>query len=278
MASVLDTLKIMVARRWRLMTALFLIEIVAIIIISNLPFFPGELSFTENQYNSIKSVAEQSAFGQISLIFTNNFMVAIRSMIPVLGPAAFVLTIYETARIVEVIAITSGDPVAAALGTLFLLPHTYLELPAYAIAVTESGYLVYAFAAGFRRGWAVFVRELRFLVVSVMVIIGVLMVAAIFEVTEIQIELFTQPPAPPIEGALVFLMWVPFALLFAGGMSFWRRAKREAPELEAREAEESRREAEALRGVSGRVPPQTQGEKDPTGSPTSGEGGASSWT
>ena len=100
------------------------------------------------------------------------------------------------------IAISNGTGSAAALGTLFLLPHTYLELPAYAIAVTESGYLVYAIAAGFSKGWALFVRELRFLVVSVALIGGVLIVAAIFEVTEIQIELLTQPPAPPIEGAL----------------------------------------------------------------------------
>jgi hypothetical protein len=102
----------------------------------------------------------------------------------------------------------------------------------------------------------------------------VLIVAAIFEVTEIQIEFFTQPPAPPIEGALVFATWIPFALVFSGALSFWRRARREAPELEEREAEESRRQAEALWGAGGQAPPQTQGEKDSAGSSTSGEGGA----
>jgi uncharacterized membrane protein SpoIIM required for sporulation len=270
----LDTLKIMVGRRWRLIAALFLIEVVAIIVVANLPFFPGELSFTEGQYNSIKPVTEQSALGQLSFIFTNNFMVVIRELIPVLGLATFVLTTYETARIIQVIAITSGDGVAAALGTLFLLPHTYLELPAYSIAVTESGYVVYAIAAGFRRGWAVFVKELRFLVVSTVVMAGILFVAAVFEVTEIQIELLTQPPAPPAESALVFLMWLPFALLFARALSFWRRARSEAPGLEAKEAEEARREADALMGVGGQAPPRAQGERDAAGSPTSGEGGA----
>ena len=124
---------------------------------------PESCSFTQNQYNSIKPIVDQSALGQLGGIFANNFMVVVRELIPVLGPAVFALSIYETARIVEVIAITNGDGVAAALGTLFLLPHTYLELPAYAIAVTESGYLVYAIAAGFSKGWAIFVRELRFL-------------------------------------------------------------------------------------------------------------------
>jgi hypothetical protein len=161
LTSVLDTLKIMVGRRWRLMTALFVIEIGAIIVISNLPFFPGEFSFTQSQYNSIKPLVNQSALGQLAGIFANNFMVVVRELIPVIGPVVFSLSIYETARIVEVIAISQGVGVGAALGTLFLLPHTYLELPAYAIAVTESGYLVYAIAAGFRKGWALFVRERR---------------------------------------------------------------------------------------------------------------------
>jgi len=274
LTSILDTLKIMVARRWRLVTALFVIEVAGIIIVSNLPFFPGEFSFTQNQYNNIKPIVNQSALGQLVYIFANNFMVVVRELIPVLGPFSFALITYETARIVEVIAVTSGDGVAAALGTLFLLPHTYLELPAYAIAVTESGYLLYAVGVGFSRGWAIFVRELRFLVVNTALIAGVLIVAAIFEVTEIQIEILTAPPAPPIEGALVFLMWVPFAMVFAGALSFWRKAKIEAPELEAKEAEEARRQADALLGVGARAPPQTQGEKDAAGSPTSGEGGA----
>ncbi len=270
----LETLKIMVGTRWRLMTALLLIEIGAIIVISNLPFFPGEFSFTQNQYNSIKPIVDQSALGQLAGIFANNFMVVVRELIPVLGAAVFALSIYETARIVEVIAVTNGYGVGAALGTLFLLPHTYLELPAYAIAVTESAYLVYAIAAGFSRGWAIFVREIRFLIVSVVLIAGVLAVAAVFEVTEIQIEVLTQAPAPPIEGALIFLTWIPFALVFAGALSFWRKARREAPELEAREAEETRRQREALFGAGGQAPPQTQGEKDTAGSPTSEEGGA----
>jgi len=269
----LDALKIMVGRRWRLILALFVIETGAIIVISNLPFFPGEFSFTQNQYNSIKPIVDQSALGQLAGIFANNFMVVVRELIPVIGPATFALSIYETARLVEVIAITNGDGVGAALGTLFLLPHTYLELPAYAVAVTESGYLLYAIAAGFSRGWAIFVRELRFLVVSIVLIVGVLIVASIFEVTEIQIEVLTQAPAPPIEAALVFLTWIPFALVFAGALSFWRRARREAGELEAKEAEEARRQADVLLGVGARAPPQTQGEKDAASSPTSGEGG-----
>lgn len=270
----LETLKIMVGRRWRLAMALLVVEIGAIVVIANLPFFPGEFSFTQNQYNSIKPIVDQSALGQLADIFVNNFMVVARELIPVMGPAVFALSIYETSRIVEVIAIANGEGVRGALATLLLLPHTYLELPAYAVAVTESGYLAYAIATGFRRGWARLVRELRFLVVSVVLTVGMLVVAAIFEVTEIQIEVLTQAPAPPIEGALVFLTWIPFALVFAGALSFWRKARTEAPELEAKEAEEARRQAEALFGAGAGAPERTEGEKDGAGSPTSGEGGA----
>ena len=103
---------------------------------------------------------------------------------------------------------------------------------------------------------------------SIVLIAGVLVVAAIFEVTEIQIELLTQAPAPPIETALVFVTWIPFAMVFAGALSFWRRAVREAPELEAREADEERRQADSLMGTGYQSPPQTQGEKDRAGSPT----------
>ena len=89
MTSVLDTLKILVAKRWRLITALFIVEVGAIIVISSLPFFPGEFSFTQNQYNGIKSAVNQSALGQLAGIFANNFMVVMRELIPFIGPVVF---------------------------------------------------------------------------------------------------------------------------------------------------------------------------------------------
>jgi len=256
------------------MAAVFVIEIAAIIIVSNFPFAPGEQAVFQSASNSLPPILKQTAMGQVASIFAQNFRVSINELIPAWGPTFFAFSMYVEARLIEVISINNGEGIGAALGTLFLLPHTYLELPAYAIAVTESGYLLYSIAAGFSRGWAIFVRELRFLVVSIVLIAGVLIVAAIFEVTEIQIEVLTQAPAPPIEVALVFLTWIPFALVFAGALSFWRRARREAPELEAREAEDARRQADALLGAGGHAPPQKQGQKDAAGSPTSGEGRA----
>jgi hypothetical protein len=67
--------------------------------------------------------------------------------------------------------------------------------------------------------------------VSLILIAGVLIVAATFEVTEIQIE---SGPTP----AYALLTWIPFVVVFAGVLVYWRRAKRDAPELEARDAAE----------------------------------------
>ncbi|HVB95130.1 MAG TPA: stage II sporulation protein M [Nitrososphaerales archaeon] len=271
MTSILDILKLIVGRRWRVIAIIFAIELVAIVIVSNSAFFPGESSLYEKQYNNIKPVLNQSAAGQVVGIFANNFRVAIAELIPVIGPILFGLSIYETARIVEVIGIVNGLGVGAALGTLFFLPSTWLELPAYSIAVAESAYFVYAM----RRGLAGLLKEVRFLIVNVVLIVGVLIVAAVFEVTEIQLETMFGAPAPLWEQSLVFLTWVPFVAVFAGVIRFWRISRRDAPALEARYAEEMLQGEEAPQVIGGQRQPQPQGEKDVAGSPTSrDEGGA----
>ena len=107
MTSMFDALKIIVGKRWPFLAALFVIEIAAIIYVSNSAFFPGELVSTQKQYNSIKPVLNQSALSQVVSIFANNFRVAMLELIPIGGPTVFAVSIYETARIVEVIGITN---------------------------------------------------------------------------------------------------------------------------------------------------------------------------
>lgn len=232
MTSTLDALKIIVGKRWTIILAIFMVELVAIVVVSSSSFFPSELAAYQKQYNSTAAILNQSAPGQVAGIFSNNFRVAVIEIIPAFGVAILGLSIYETARIVEVIGITSGRPLAEALANLFILPSTWLELPAYAIAATESMYLVYSVYLGFKSGWAKFVRELRFLLVNVLLIAGVLTVAAVFEVAEIQLE---NGPAP----ILALLTWLPFVVVFAGAVKFWRRARDEAPALEIRDAMET---------------------------------------
>ena len=221
--------------------ALFVFELAIIILVSTSSFLPSEMSTYEKQYNSTTVVLNQSAAGQEAAIFSNNLRVAMYEMVPLVGAAVFGLSLYETARIVEVIGIVQGKGVGIALGTLFFLPSTWLELPAYAIAVAEGFYLASAIARGFRSGWVKLVREIRFLVASVFLVALVLVVAATFEVTEIQLE---QGPTP----VYAFLTWLPFFLVFGGVLAFWRRAKRDAPMIEEREAAEASSMADPQQG------------------------------
>ena len=111
-----------------------------VITVSELAFFPSELSTYENQYNSLGPILNASATGQVSAIFANNFKVATVELVPVIGLAIFGLSLYETARVVEVIAVIKGVGVGFALANLFFLPSTWLELPAYAIAADRLSY------------------------------------------------------------------------------------------------------------------------------------------
>jgi uncharacterized membrane protein SpoIIM required for sporulation len=272
MTSMLDTLKIIVGRRWMLISALFVLELAVILVVSNSKFLPSELGTYESQYNTTSQVLNQSAAGQVASIFSNNFRVASVELVPVFGLGVFGLSLYETARIVEVIAIVRNVPVGIALGTLFFLPSTWLELPAYAIAAAESLYLLYYIYVGFRRGWGRFVREIRFLLVNIFLIAGVLIVAAAFEVTEIQFE-----QGPAATQPLAFVTWLPFVAVFALEVRFWMKARREAPALEAQEAEELAQKPRAPPFVGEQGQPPSQGEKEGAAGPASpGEGGPSS--
>jgi uncharacterized membrane protein SpoIIM required for sporulation len=231
LSSIVDTLKIIVGRRWPLLALLFVAELVSIVLISNLSFFPGEFNVYVQQYNNVSGILNTSASSQVGGIFLNNFRVAMIEIIPGLGLALFSFSIYETARIVQVIGIQQHTG-AGALATLFFLPSTWLELPAYSIAATEGVYLLYAFYYGFRRGWGRLRREFRFLWVNVMLIGVVLIVAAVIEVTEIQIATIFQ--GTPNE-SLALLTWIPFFLILVGVAKFWRKAKRDGPMLQAQE-------------------------------------------
>jgi uncharacterized membrane protein SpoIIM required for sporulation len=261
LASFLDLLKAVVGRRWPLMAFLFVVELVVVIYVANVPFFPTELSNYETQYNNLGPVINASATGQVTAIFANNFKVATVELIPALGLGVFGLSLYETARIIEVIGMVKGVGTGFALVNLFALPSTWLELPAYAIAATESIYLAYAIYLGLRRGWGRFAKEIPYLFVNVILIAGVLLVAAVFEVSEIQIA------GSSAEGPFyAFFTWLPFAFVLAGAIVFWTRAKRDAPALEGSGPPGTAPDADSPPAVGGGDLPQYERE---AGSPTS---------
>jgi uncharacterized membrane protein SpoIIM required for sporulation len=267
LTSFFEFLKIIAGRRWPLIALLFAAEFVVVVYAANLTLSPSQLSSYETQYNSITPVLNATAAGQITGIFANNIKVAMVELFPILGLVIFGVSLYQTAKIIEVIGIINGHGTAFALTNLFALPSTWLELPAYAIAVAESIYLVYGVYLGLSRGREWFAREVRFLLVNLVLIAVVLIVAAIFEVTEIQLEMMFGPTAPPQEQAYVLLTWLPFALVLAGVIVFWRRARREAPALEERDSAAMAADHGAPQVVGDQGPP--EGEKGAAGSPTS---------
>lgn len=226
MTSALDLVRQIVGTRWRLIVAIFVAELAIVFVVSSLPFFPNELSTYEQQYNTTATLLNQPAPGQVLGIFFNNVRVALVETIPALGVAVLGFSLYETARIIQVIGILHGFPVYENLATLFLLPSTWLELPAYALAATESIYVVRALA---RRGGSVG-TEAKLFVTNAALIVLVLIVAALLEVTEIQIEMATTTPsgAPTSAAPLVFLTWVPFFAIAWWVLRFWRSSVREA--------------------------------------------------
>lgn len=220
------------------MLALFIVELVLIFVVASAPFFPNEYNSYHQQYNNITPILSNNAIQQILDIFSNNFKVALIEIIPILGVALFGLSIYETARIVEVIGIVQKEGTGAALGTLFALPSTWLELPAYCIATVESLFLAYALFRVARHGWGVVRREVRFLLVNIILIAGVLIVAATIEVTEIQLEAAGSAAYGQDGSIIAFLTWIPALIIMVFVARFWRRARKQAPMLEEKEKAE----------------------------------------
>jgi len=194
-----------------LYVVLFLIEVGLFFVVASLPFFPGEQALYTSQSNQINSeFANASLLTQFWGIFTNNFRIAALEMIPGFGVLLFGISLYATARILEVISITDGTSAVLVIIILLLLfPHSYIELPAYAVATGEGLFLLYAiirWLGGKARGGSAVnwnVEGWQF-VINLIIVTVMLLVAALFESVEIQL------------GAdLFWITWVPFAGLIA---------------------------------------------------------------
>ena len=205
-----------------LFVLLFLTEVGVFLLVVSLPFFPGEKAIFVSQSNQIGSEFKNASLAtQFFGIFTNNFRIGLIEMIPGLGSALFAFSLYSTARIIEVDALTQGvSPVLLVL-FLFIFPYSYLELPAYAVATGEGLYLSYAilrwlFSTGGRP--VDFRAEAWQLFVNIMIVAVMLTVAALFESVELQL-LQDEP-------ALFWVTWVPFAGIVALAIVLNRRLGR----------------------------------------------------
>lgn len=214
----LDTaIKEFARRGLRLYVLVFAAELLLFFVISSLPFFfPGEQALFTSQSKQIGNEFQSAGlFGTFVGIFTNNYRIALIEFIPVVGVLLFALSVYETARIVEVEAIANGVAPAALVLLLLFYPHTYIELPAYAVAVTEGLILLYAIIrwlgdsgrakkpVNWRAEWVQFW-------INVGIVTAMLLVAALFESVEIELEL-----VKAYGGFLFLVTWIPFVGLIA---------------------------------------------------------------
>jgi uncharacterized membrane protein SpoIIM required for sporulation len=209
------------ARRGLLLClVLFLIEIVLFFVVSNLPFnSSGEQTFYTNQTKQISDQFQNASLpAEFWLIFTNNYNIALRELIPGLGPLLFGATLYATARGLEVISINDHiSPLLVVLVLLLFFPHSWIELPAYAVATAESIFLLVAvfkwlFDTG--EGKVKWKAELGQFVIYLAIVTAMLLVAALFESVEIQI------------GLLFWVTWIPFAGIMALVVVLYHRLQR----------------------------------------------------
>src|SRR5579875_1907255 len=173
-------------KKWvELAFVLFILEIILFYVIASIPISNSEAQSLSASYNSVQdSLQSSSLFGRAVLIFVNNVRIALMEIIPVWGAILFSISTYATSRTVEAVAIVQPASVAhlpaqVLITLLFLFPHSWLELPAYAIALTESIFLIYS------GGTHNLANESKRAFAVVVFVVILLFVAALFESTEI---------------------------------------------------------------------------------------------
>lgn len=191
--------------------ALFIAEIILFYLIASFPISNSEAQSLSASYNSVQnSLQSSSLLGRAVLIFVNNVRIALMEIIPVWGAILFSISTYATSRTVEAVAIVQPASVAhlpaqVLITLLFLFPHSWLELPAYAIALTESIFLIYS---GVTHN---LINESRRALAVVVFVVILLFVAALFESTEI-----TYP-------SYALALWVPALAIILGAYFFLKR-------------------------------------------------------
>ena len=170
-----------------LYVALFLIEVALFFVVANLPFFPGEQSLYTSQSNQISNEFQgASLFTQFWGIFTNNLRIALLEMIPDSVPRCSDSLCTRRPGYLEVTAISDNvSPLLVLIVLLLLFPHSWIELPAYAVATGEGVYLLYAILRWLRgkgggRSAANFGAEGWQFLINLIIVTVMLLLAALF--------------------------------------------------------------------------------------------------
>lgn len=197
-------------QRWiRAAVIVFIAELLLLALFSMAPISSSQQASLLSQYSSLEStISNKSFLYQFFFIAPHNILIAAIDEIPILGLAFFGYSITQTAMFLNAYAVSISQPGIVLVIALFLLPHTILELPAYALAATENLFLSYSlFRGGFR-------KELRRAARVLGLIVAELFIAGSFETAELQLSTYA-----------ALSLWIPFILLISVLLFFLLKKK-----------------------------------------------------
>ncbi|MDA4128091.1 MAG: stage II sporulation protein M [Thaumarchaeota archaeon] len=162
--------------RMKLYAVAFLLELAIFFAATLAPVAPSQKQILLNQGRDLINNATSGTPPQtIVLIFANNFRIALFDIVPLFGAFFFGYSMFATGQVIQVLAQGSNVPPLALGAVYFLFPYTVVELAAYALAVSEGVMIIWAVK---RHGLR---RELSLLPYGIILLAGVLVLAATFE-------------------------------------------------------------------------------------------------
>jgi hypothetical protein len=162
---------------------IFVLELIILFYFSTIPLPTYLVDAINNQTSTLAQGADSlTLLGRAMFLFSNNFHIAAIEFIPLFGLYTFASVMYNTALAIDVIGIVSNIPGPFVTLSLLFEPHTWLELPAYALATTQSLYLIRGFTSMRRFKFELVRTPFVFALVAVE-----LFIAAIFESSEISL-------------------------------------------------------------------------------------------
>jgi len=180
--------------RWRvaLVLMVLLVELAIFFLATSVPIDATTQQALQSEAKNLSgSTSGSSPSGLFLFIFTHNLMVALGEMVPVLGGFLWVISIYATGQVIQVVALSQGAP-GLLYGVLILVfPFAIVELSAYAVAVTSGVMLIVAWRRHRLKS------EAKVLGLEACLVAAMLLSAAAMETATI---------GDPILG---FLLWIP---------------------------------------------------------------------
>lgn len=198
----------------RLFILIFILEMAIFIAVSLLNVHDQSLlnAFKSEQ----QSITSQGIFAMILSIFPHNLLVATIEFIPVVGQIFFIISSVDTALIIAIEGTSVHTSGFFVFLSLAILPHTWLELPSYAVATSTSLYLMYLLK---KRG-KILKTNIRKVLYMYLFVVLELSIAGTFESTEIY---FSRIYPSPDNIIYPLLLWIGAAPVLYGLYRLYRK-------------------------------------------------------